>query len=158
MDCLVLERIHCLQKWGLWMDTSIFVNGNRYAYAYEKERIYKGLACVEFSENVKPEDFTCGITEETGCNGNYVWKSYSNPEHILDMVYEGPLYMLLRHDIYEVRKADIPPKGWEYIFEHADIPDNYLYDKFECLDASDLLLQIAEYLKSKFRDKVRYIL
>ena len=30
-----------------------------------------------------------------------------NPEHILDMVYEGSLYMLLTHDTYETRKSEI---------------------------------------------------
>ena len=85
-----------------------------------------------------------GITEERDCLGNPVWRSFSNPEHILDMVYEGPLYMLLTHDTYETRKSEISEDAWEYIFEHTDILDDFLYEKYECRDASDLLTKILE--------------
>ena len=141
---LVSDLIRFLQKWGLWQDTTILANGNRYSYSAEKTSIYEGLNYVEFEENVNPEDYMSGITEERDSLGNPVRKSFSNPEHILDMVYEGPLYMLLSHDTYETRKSEISEEAWEYIFGSTDILDDYLYEKYECKCASDLLAQILE--------------
>ena len=141
---LVPDLIRFLQKWGLWHDTMVLANGNRYSYSAERTCCYGSLNYVEFEENVNPEDYTRGITEERDCLGNPVWRSFSNPEHILDMVYEGPLYMLLTHNTYETRKSEISEDAWEYIFEHTDILDDFLYEKYECRDASDLLTKILE--------------
>ena len=141
---LVSELISFLQKWGLWSDTTVLANGNRYSYSAERTCSYGGLNYVEFEENVKPEDYTSGITEERDHDGNPVWRSFSNPEHILDMVYEGPLYMLLAHDTYETGKSEISEEAWEYIFDHSDRLDEFLYEKYECHDASDLLTKILE--------------
>ena len=141
---LVSDLIRFLQKWGLWEDTTILANGNRYSYSAERTCCYGSLNYVEFEENVNPEDYTRGITEERDCLGNPVWRSFSNPEHILDMVYEGPLYMLLTHDTYETRKSEISEEAWEYIFDHTDILDDYLYEKYECQCASDFLEKILE--------------
>jgi hypothetical protein len=55
------------------------------------------------------------------------------------MIYEGPLYTLLRYGDYEVRKSDISPEAWEYIFTKTGILDDYIYEKFEIVDANDLL-------------------
>ena len=141
---LVSDLISFLQKWGLWSDTTVLANGNRYSYSADRTCCYESLNYVEFEENVNPEDYTSGITEERDCFGNPVWKSFSNPEHILDMVYEGSLCMLLRYDTYETRKSEISEKAWEYIFGSTDILDDYLYEKYECYDASDLLAKILE--------------
>ena len=141
---LVSDLIRFLQKWGLWHDTMVLANGNRYSYSAERTCCYGSLNYVEFEENVNPEDYTRGITEERDCLGNPVWRSFSNPEHILDMVYEGPLYILLTHDTYETRKSEISEEAWEYIFDHTDILDDFLYEKYECRDASDLLTKILE--------------
>ncbi len=141
---LVSDLIRFLQKWGLWNGTTILANGNRYSYSTEKTSVYGDLNFTEFEQNVKPEDYTSGITDERNEEGNPVWRSFSNPEHILDMVYEGPLYMLLGHDTYEVRKSEISKAAWEYIVDHTDILDDYLYEKYECNDASDFLAKILE--------------
>ncbi len=141
---LVSDLIRFLQKWGLWNGTTILANGNRYSYSTEKTSVYGDLNYTEFEQNVKPEDYTSGITDERNEEGNLVWRSFSNPEHILDMVYEGPLYMLLGHDTYEVRKSEISKAAWEYIVDHTDILDDYLYEKYECNDASDFLAKILE--------------
>ena len=141
---LVSDLISFLQKWGLWSDTTILANGNRYSYSADRTCGYGGFNYVEYEENVKPEDYTSGITEEIDSEGNPVWRSYSNPEHILDMVYEGSLYMLLTNDTYETRKSEIPEETWEYIFSHSDILNNFLYEKYECIDASELLTRILE--------------
>ena len=141
---LVSDLIRFLQKWGLWHDTMVLANGNRYSYSAERTSVYEDLNYTEVEHNVNPEDYMRGITEERDCLGNPVWRSFSNPEHILDMVYEGPLYMLLTHNTYETRKSEISEDAWEYIFEHTDILDDFLYEKYECRDASDLLTKILE--------------
>ena len=141
---LVSDLISFLQKWGLWHDTTVLTNGNRYSYSAEKTSIYGALNYVELEEDVNPEDYTRGVTEERDSLGNPVWKSFSNPEHILDMVYEGPLYMLLSYGTYETRKSEISEEAWDYIFDHSDILDEFLYEKYECNDASDLLTKILE--------------
>ena len=138
------DLICFLQKWGLWHDTMVLANGNRYSYSAERTSVYEDLNYTEVEHNVNPEDYMRGITEERDCLGNPVLRSFSNPEHILDMVYEGPLYMLLTHDTYETRKSEISKDAWEYIFEHTDILDDFLYEKYECRDASDLLTKILE--------------
>ena len=140
---LVLEVIKFLQKWGLWVDVSIFAKGNRYSHTYKKDQSYKGMACVECAAGINPEDFTTGPTESGIDNDEVMWKSYSNIEHIFDMVYEGPLYMLLRHDEYEVKKSDISEEAWEYIFKHTDILSDKVMDWYDCTDVTDLLDQIV---------------
>ncbi|MCR5323082.1 MAG: hypothetical protein K6E85_07425 [Lachnospiraceae bacterium] len=144
MQEMVSDLIRFLQKWGLWSDTTILANGNRYSYSSDRTCGYGVFHYVEYEENVKPEDYTSGITQQRDSDGKLVWRSFSNPEHILDMVYEGPLCMLLSYDTYETKKSEISEEAWEYIFDHTDILDEYLYEKYECYDASDLLAQILE--------------
>ena len=147
IQLLVSDLISFLQKWGLWRDTTVLANGNRYSYSAETTSIYGGINYVEFEESINPEDYTTGITDETDCyeNCHPVWKSFSNPEHILDMVYEGPLYMLLRHDTYEgVKKSDISLEAWDYIFAHTEILEDYMYEKYEVASPEELLDQIME--------------
>ena len=91
----------------------------------------------------KKELVTTGPTESGIDNDEVMWKSYSNPEHIFDIVYEGPLYMLLRHDEYEVKKSDISEEAWEYIFKHTDILSDKVMDWYDCMDVTDLLDQIV---------------
>lgn len=144
MEKTVIELINFLQKWGLWQDVTILADGKAYFPACNNEDVYCGLPNVKITVCENLEDYTRGITEERDCLGNPVWRSFSNPEHILDMVYEGPLYMLLTHDTYETRKSEISEEAWEYIFDHTDILDDYLYEKYECQCASDFLEKILE--------------
>ena len=146
MEKMVIELINFLQKWGLWQDVTILADGKAYFPACNNEDVYCGLPNVKITVCENPEDYTSGITEERDClgNPNLVWKNFSNPEHILDMVYEGPLYMLLTHDTYETRKSEISEEAWEYIFDHTDILNDYLYEKYECQCASDFLEKILE--------------
>ena len=147
IQLLVSDLISFLQKWGLWRDTTVLANGNRYSYSAEKTSIYGGMNYVEFEESINPEDYTTGITDETDCYGNChpVWKSFANPEHILDMVYEGPLYMVLSHSTYEgVKKSDISLDAWDYIFAHTEILEDYMYEKYELASPEELLAQILE--------------
>jgi hypothetical protein len=146
MEKMVIELINFLQKWGLWQDVTILADGKAYFPACNNEDVHCGLPNVKITACENPEDYTTGITDEADRYGNChpVWKSFSNPEHILDMVYEGPLYMLLTHDTYETRKSEISEEAWEYIFDHTDILDDYLYEKYECQCASDFLEKILE--------------
>ena len=128
MEKMTLEMIKFLQKWGLWRDVSIFANGNRYSYSSDKEKKYKGIPNVSFEPDVDPEETMKGLTEDE--NGKLIWKSFANPEHIFDMVYEGSLSLLLRYGDYEPNQRDISLDGWDYIFEHTDLLTDYLLDKF----------------------------
>lgn len=141
---LVLELIVFLKKWGLWEDTSIFARGNRYAHSYDVGKTCMGQDHVEFTHNVNPEDYTSGITDERDNNGNHIWKSFSNPEHILDMVFEGPLYKFLWEGTYEVRKADLSSEAWEYIFNHTSFFDEYLYELYDLASVEELYEKIME--------------
>ena len=40
---LVSDLISFLQKWGLWRDTTILANGNRYSYSPERTCCYGSL-------------------------------------------------------------------------------------------------------------------
>ncbi len=141
-DALAKEVILFLRKWGLWSGVSIYTNGNR--YVYKKGAVYKGIQDVEFIKNIDPEGYLEGITgydEEGSC----IWKSFSNPEHIFDMTYEGPLQLLLGEFEYEVRKKDISAEAWAYIFERAESVqeefENFLEEKYGCTDEEGLLEQ-----------------
>ncbi len=144
METLAKEVMRFLQKWGLWEGTSIFTDGNRFTYSADHQKGYKGICNVDFSKNINPEDYMTGLIGSADPKEGNTKKCLANPEHIFDMTYEGPLYMLLRHDEYEVRKADIEEKAWEYIFGHTDILNDQLYGKYECLDAVDLYKVIME--------------
>ena len=144
MNTLAIEVIRFLQKWGLWEGTSIFTNGNRFAYTGDHQKDYKGICNVDFSKDIDPEEYLTGLIGSDDPEVGNIKKCLANPEHIFDMTYEGPLYLLLRHDEYEVRKADIGENAWEYIFKHTDILDDLLYEKYECLNADDLYRKIME--------------
>ncbi len=144
IENLVMELITFLKKWGLWQDTSIFARGNRYAYSANVGKTCMGLDYVQFTPNINPEGYTTGITDERDCNGNHIWKSFSNPEHILDMVFEGPLYRFLWEDTYEVKKADLSSEAWEYIFNHTSFFDEYLYELYDLASVEELYEKIME--------------
>ena len=144
MDTLAMEVTRFLQKWGLWEGTSIFTNGNRFSYTGDHQKNYKGICNVDFSKDIDPEEYMTGLIGSADPEEGNKKKCLANPEHIFDMTYEGPLCMLLKYGEYEVRKADIGEKAWDYIFEHTDILDEYLYAKYECLNAAGLHRQIME--------------
>ena len=142
-DC-VNEIIVFLKKWGMWRDTAIMAGGNRYVHTDDVDKTYNGLSNVEVIYNVDPEEYTKGLVQINNEDGKTVWKSFSNPEHILDMVYVGPLYMLLRHGEYEVNPRDISDKAWEYIFENTDVLDEYLFDQYGCSSVEEFYFQTVE--------------
>lgn len=144
IENMVWELISFLKKWGLWAETGIFALGNRYAYCSDGEKTFRKLDHVEFAENVNPEDYTSGITEIRDHNGKYLWKSFSNPEHILDMVFEGPLYMLLWEEVYEVKKEEVSQEAWDTIFDHTHFLEDYLYDLYDLASVEELYEKVME--------------
>lgn len=144
MDTLAMEVIRFLQEWGLWEGTSIFTNGNRFTFTGDHQKNYKGICNVDFSKDTDPGEYMIGLIGSANPEEGNIKKCLANPEHIFDMTYEGPLCMLLKYGEYEVRKADIGEKAWDYIFEHTDILDEHLYAKYECLNAAGLHRLIME--------------
>lgn len=138
LDTLAKEVIRFLKKWGLWEGTSIFTNGSRFTYTSDHQKHYKGICNVDFSKNVDSEEYLTGLIGGDDSEEDNKKRCLANSEHIFDMTYEGPLYKFLRLDKYEVKKGDIEEKAWDYIFEHTDILDKLLYEKYECLNANDL--------------------
>ena len=94
MEKLAYEIINFCKKWGMWRDVQILTGGKCYS------------ACQNTPDKIKvreeknPEEYTSGYRERA--NGEIEDVDYSNPEKILDMTFEGPLYLLLR-----VRKGDV---------------------------------------------------
>lgn len=121
---LILELIAFLQKWGLWRDVIILSQGKMYSHTSDKNLKYKDFSNVEFNEGKKHEDYTSGLTGSG-------FESFANPEYLLDMVYEGPLCTLLRYGEFETRVGDISKEGWDYIFAHPDIIEEYIFNKYD---------------------------
>jgi hypothetical protein len=48
-------------------------------------------------------------------DGENECKSFCNPEHLLDMTFEEPLYLLLQHGEYEVEVSDLSDEAKKYI-------------------------------------------
>ncbi|MGN0394530.1 MAG: hypothetical protein ACI4EF_04145 [Coprococcus sp.] len=94
---MALEIVAFLRKWGLWRCVQIFAGGKCYS---EDE------GTLQISVEGHPEKYTEGIIGQN-CNGESEWKDFSNPERLLDMTFEGPLSLLLRHHEYEVRIRDL---------------------------------------------------
>lgn len=141
LEELTEDMIRFLQKWGLWRDTRILTMGNRYGYCEDGKREFRNLKHVEVTSGVDPEEAMKGITEEKDGQGNFVWKSLANPEHVFDMVFEGPLSVLLRYDLYEPVKADLGKEAWKIIFEKTnhEILSDFLFEKYGCANAEDYL-------------------
>ena len=154
------EMIRFLQKWGLWQGVSIFANGNRYSYSSKKEPNYCGISNVIFESDVDPEEAMKGITGQRDKDGEYIWKSFANPKHIFDMIYEGPLSLLVCYGEYEPYPYEISPEGWDYIFDHTDLLKDYLLDKFGASDLQEFYdhakcMSFAEY-SEKDREECMY--
>ena len=146
LEQLTEEMIRFLQNWGLWEDASILTLGKRYAYAKEGAEEYRGLKHVMVTEGVDPEEVMQGITGEKDGQGKLVWKSLANPEHVFDMVFEGPLSVLLSFELYEPVKADIGEEAWKIIFEktNQEILGDFLYEKYGCTNAEEYLEVLEE--------------
>ena len=68
----------------------------------------------------------------------------ANPEHIFDMIFEGPLFGILNYFEYDICEADITDEAWDYIFEHTEMLEEYMCEKYDCWDATEFLEQNVE--------------
>ncbi|MGN1391004.1 MAG: hypothetical protein ACI4WQ_03355 [Sharpea porci] len=124
---MAIEMIRFLQKWGLWYNTSIFTNGNSYSYSEDKDQCYHNLPYVEFEEGVDAEELMQAPIED---GGKIVYESYANPEHIFDMIYDGPLLLLARERTYKPDTGYISLEAWDEIFQRTNILVDELYELY----------------------------
>lgn len=151
IEALVMEVILFLKKWGLWKDVSILANGNMYSYSECRSDYFMGQEQIIFKENVDPSEYTTGPVEyEHGDEKVIEHKDFSNPEHIFEMIYEGPLQLLFSQEEYEVDAKDIGIGGWDYIWDNTAISDEILIEEYgattleECLENMKCM-SFAEY-------------
>ncbi|MGN0436883.1 MAG: hypothetical protein ACI4F4_00040 [Lachnospiraceae bacterium] len=105
---IAMEIFTFLKKWGLWKEVQIFTGGK--CYTDEKGELQiRDEACLE--------KYTTGITGIPDCNGDLTYADYSNPERLLDMTFEGPLYLLLNYGDYEVCIDDTSEEVRHFIIE-----------------------------------------
>ena len=127
-EMLAMDIVVFLQKWGMWQDVQIFAGGKCYTDD-DGELVIR--------DETHPEKYLEGISHYD-CNGNTVWKDLSNPERFLDMTFEGPLSLLLRHHEYEVKIGDVSdevrrnivPKTNKCIEDAVDLATEYLEGKY----------------------------
>lgn len=141
-EALALEVIRFLRKWGMWRDTIILTDGDEYAYSSDTADRFQEIPNVRFTEDVDPEEYLKGILCPEDCGEDLDHDSLMNPEHIFDMIYEGPLYMLFVQDEAEVRKADLSEEAWDYILENTGLVKDYLRNEHDLEDIRDLLNRI----------------
>lgn len=118
---VALEIVAFLKKWGMWEDVQIFTGGKCYSDDNGELVIRK---------ESHPEKYTQGLSGPN-CNGENEWKDFSNPERLLDMTFEGPLSLLLRHHEYEVRIADVSDEVKNIIVSE---PQDYSDEMYELMD------------------------
>jgi hypothetical protein len=84
----------------MWKDTAVYTGGKRYTDFDATEcDTFRNHTFVVVSDEPNPEG----------------WTGFSNPEHLLDMTFEGPLSLLLRHGEYEVEVCDLSDEAKKYI-------------------------------------------
>ena len=127
-EMLAMDIVAFLQKWGMWQDVQIFTGGK----CYTDE---KGELVIRNEKH--PEKILEGISHYD-CNGHAVWKDLSNSERLLDMTFEGPLSLLLRHHEYEVKIGDVSDE-----MKHIIVPETN-----ECLE--EVAGLVEEYLEGKY--------
>jgi hypothetical protein len=125
---LAMDIVEFLRKWGMWQDVQIFTGGKCYTDDNGELRI---------RNEAHPENYTNGLSD-LDCNDESTWKDFSNPERLLDMTFEGPLSLLLRHHEYEVKIGDVSEE-----VKHIIVPETD-----DCQDEVAKLL--TEYLEGRF--------
>lgn len=135
---LAVELIVFLKKWGLWQDMAIFTNGEMFATSSNREDSYNGITHVLYKENVDPTEYTRDFVDRDYCDATRSqWVEFANPEHIFDVVYEGPLYDLLNYEEYIVRCKDVEKEAWDYIFANTSVLVDIMYDRYGMAYAED---------------------
>ncbi|MGN0482005.1 MAG: hypothetical protein ACI4HI_00475 [Lachnospiraceae bacterium] len=108
---LAHDVIHFCQEWGMWDGISIYTGGKRYSYSKQRQKVLglehvKVRCCTD-----KQIDRATSYYSGEDCNGNLIYKSYANPEHLFEMNYDGVLYDLLVYGEYEVELADLSDRA-----------------------------------------------
>ena len=159
---LAYDIILYLQKWGMWRDISIYTGGKRYTDCDVSDGDgFRGLTGVKVSDAPNPEEYTTGYIEGyEGKEGK--WISFSNPEHLLDMTFEGAFYLLLNFLEYSVETDDLSEEAKKYIVYHDE---DFLCDAYDYLnirdgwdpmefDSYDEYLELNEYSEPEYDDRV----
>lgn len=122
---LVYEIVLFCQKWRLWQDVSIFTNGKKFCDTKCENKKYKDLRFVDVSECENPEQYTKGLLSFYTLNGEKInkWKCFDNPEHLLEMIFEGPLYEVINYDTYTV-----PADEWPEEIKKIYLPSDFLIE------------------------------
>lgn len=116
---LVNDIIEYCKDWGLWKDVCIYANGKCYTDSVidSDANSYTQMSLdVYVRDENNPDKYLEGLVDAGTPNqpGNE-YRNFSNPEHLLDMTYEGPLHMLIRHGQLEVEIKDLSDKAKAYI-------------------------------------------
>lgn len=125
IPAMVRELIDYCKKWGLWRDASVCAGGRRYSHIYEPGQALSGTGWpMEGYDDVWVEDLPDEDREwllsspiYDSHTGSYEFVSFCNPERLLDMTYEGPLYDLVRQTWYRVEFDELSPEGREEIMK-----------------------------------------
>lgn len=147
LEQMTKEIICFLQKWGLWQDVTILVNGKRYLddVSAPFHTVFPNLEHVRAETCEDVEEYTSGLISCGNWDGDRKtkWVSYANPEHIFDMIYEGPLSVLLYEREYETERSAINDAAWEEIFQKTDLLDCYIANNYEICSPERLLALLA---------------
>lgn len=125
---LAMDIVEFLKKWGMWQDVQIFTGGK----CYKDEN-----GELEMRNEAHPENYLTGSIG-IGCDGEIMWKEYSNPERLLDMTFEGPFYRLLQYGEYNVNLKNVSEEVKKmlvheddgYQFEIICLVDEFMGDEF----------------------------
>ncbi|MGN0435420.1 MAG: hypothetical protein ACI4D8_02185 [Wujia sp.] len=129
---LAKDIITFCKKWGMWQDVAIYTGGKCYTDASD-DHCYEGISGVIVREELHPEECTKGVIY--GVDGECEWKSFSNPEHILDMTFDGTLYQLLRHREYDVKAENLSEDARKYISMHdEEVEDDVFLEAMDYLE------------------------
>ena len=158
-EMLAMDIVAFLQKWGMWQDVQIFTGGK----CYTDE---KGELVIRNEKH--PEKYLEGISHYD-CNDHAVWKDLSNSERLLDMTFEGPLSLLLRHHEYEVKIGDVSdevkhiivPETDKGFDEFTNLVDEYLEGKYSWdpaeFDSFEEWLELNQYCDMDLFDYKDYL-
>ena len=123
---LAMDIISFCKKWGMWQDVQIFTGGKCYTDSKEAAN-YNGISGVKIRVEANPDERTKGLTQD--CDGEWDYKCFSNPEHLLDMTFDGPLCLLLSYGEYEVSTENLSAEAKEYIALNDEEVEDEVIDK-----------------------------
>lgn len=135
---LAKDIITFCKEWGMWEAIQIFTGGKCYTdfLFRDEENFEEAEPGVYVRTETEPDRYLTGVTVTSNpCANEIEYSCYANPEHLLDMTYEGPLYMLIHNLEYEVNPHNLSDTAKEYICSH----DKRIQDaiEYECIERAD---------------------